>query len=78
MHRTHNPTGTAADTDIPTVDVTPADTLRGASTDTAASEPMADDSGWLDAWHDLLLDSGGYLSCGCHGSQRDHTCGPLG
>lgn len=25
---------------------------------------------------DLLLDSGGYLACGCHGSQRDHTCGP--
>ena len=24
-----------------------------------------------------LLDSGGYLSCGCHGSQRDHTCIPF-
>lgn len=23
-----------------------------------------------------LVDSGGYLRCGCHGSQRDHTCGP--
>jgi hypothetical protein len=21
-----------------------------------------------------LLDVGGYLGCGCHGSQRDHTC----
>ena len=26
---------------------------------------------------ELLLDTGGYLACGCHGSQRDHTCGPL-
>jgi hypothetical protein len=26
---------------------------------------------------DPLLDSGGHLACGCHGSQRDHTCGPL-
>jgi hypothetical protein len=24
-----------------------------------------------------LLDVGGYLPCGCHGSQREHTCGPL-
>lgn len=24
-----------------------------------------------------LLDVGGYLACGCHGSQREHTCGPL-
>ena len=31
MHRTHNPTGPAADTDIPAVDVTPADILRGAA-----------------------------------------------
>lgn len=23
-----------------------------------------------------LLDVGGYLACGCHGSQREHTCGP--
>jgi hypothetical protein len=23
-----------------------------------------------------LLDTGGYLNCGCHGSQRDHTCTP--
>lgn len=23
-----------------------------------------------------LLDSGGYLACGCHGTQSDHTCGP--
>ena len=23
-----------------------------------------------------LTDTGGYLNCGCHGSQRDHTCGP--
>jgi hypothetical protein len=23
-----------------------------------------------------LLDTGGYLACGCHGSQRDHTCDP--
>lgn len=23
---------------------------------------------------DPITDSGGYLSCGCHGSQRDHTC----
>jgi hypothetical protein len=21
-----------------------------------------------------LLDIGGYLACGCHGSQREHTC----
>ncbi|MGK5681338.1 hypothetical protein [Actinoplanes sp. URMC 104] len=21
-----------------------------------------------------LLDVGGYLACGCHGSQREHTC----
>jgi hypothetical protein len=72
MNRTHNTTGTAADTDIPTADVTPADTTRGATTDTA------DDADWLDAWRDILLDSGGYLACGCHGTQRDHTCGPLG
>ena len=26
---------------------------------------------------ELLLDTGGYLACGCHGTQRDHTCGPL-
>ncbi len=25
---------------------------------------------------DPLLDVGGYLTCGCHGSQREHTCGP--
>jgi hypothetical protein len=24
-----------------------------------------------------LLDSGGYLKCGCHGTQRDHTCVPF-
>lgn len=24
-----------------------------------------------------LTDFGGYLACGCHGSQREHTCGPL-
>jgi hypothetical protein len=24
-----------------------------------------------------LTDPDGYLACGCHGSQRDHTCGPL-
>lgn len=23
---------------------------------------------------DALLDTGGYLSCGCHGTQSDHTC----
>lgn len=23
-----------------------------------------------------LLDVGGYLACGCHGSQREHTCEP--
>lgn len=23
-----------------------------------------------------LLDSAGYLACGCHGSQREHTCIP--
>jgi hypothetical protein len=27
-------------------------------------------------WEVPLLDTGGYLACGCHGSQRDHTCGP--
>ncbi|GAA2603035.1 hypothetical protein GCM10010399_37320 [Dactylosporangium fulvum] len=26
---------------------------------------------------DPLTDVGGYLSCGCHGSQPEHTCGPL-
>ena len=31
MHRTQNPTGPAADTDLPAVDVTPADILRGAA-----------------------------------------------
>ena len=31
MHRTHNPTCPAADTDIPAVDVTPADIMRGAA-----------------------------------------------
>ncbi len=31
MHRTHNPTAPAADTDNPTVVVTPADILRGAA-----------------------------------------------
>lgn len=25
----------------------------------------------------LLTDVGGYLACGCHGSQPEHTCGPL-
>jgi hypothetical protein len=24
-----------------------------------------------------ITDVGGYLSCGCHGSQRDHTCRPF-
>ncbi|MEV7231635.1 hypothetical protein AB0M79_32180 [Polymorphospora sp. NPDC051019] len=24
-----------------------------------------------------LLDIGGYLACGCHGSQREHTCQPF-
>ncbi|GGN74022.1 hypothetical protein GCM10010112_43740 [Actinoplanes lobatus] len=24
-----------------------------------------------------LIDVGGYLTCGCHGSQREHACGPL-
>ena len=24
-----------------------------------------------------LTDVAGYLPCGCHGSQREHTCGPL-
>ena len=24
-----------------------------------------------------LLDVGGYLACGCHGSQPEHTCNPL-
>ncbi|MEQ4207921.1 hypothetical protein [Actinopolymorpha sp. B9G3] len=23
---------------------------------------------------DPILDVGGYLPCGCHGTQRDHTC----
>jgi hypothetical protein len=23
-----------------------------------------------------IADSAGYLACGCHGSQRDHTCEP--
>jgi hypothetical protein len=23
-----------------------------------------------------IVDSAGYLPCGCHGSQRDHTCEP--
>jgi hypothetical protein len=32
----------------------------------APSEPEADP----------ILDVGGYLPCGCHGTQRDHTCGP--
>ena len=26
---------------------------------------------------DELLDIGGYLNCGCHGTQREHTCEPL-
>ena len=26
---------------------------------------------------DPITDGGGYLPCGCHGSQREHTCGPL-
>lgn len=24
-----------------------------------------------------MVDVGGYLACGCHASQRDHTCTPL-
>lgn len=24
-----------------------------------------------------LLDSAGFLACGCHGSARDHTCGVI-
>lgn len=32
------------------------------------------DSGTVDQ---PLTDVGGYLSCGCHGSQRDHTCIPF-
>ncbi|WP_433792693.1 hypothetical protein [Actinoplanes sp. CA-252034] len=24
-----------------------------------------------------ITDVGGYLSCGCHGTQRDHTCRPF-
>ncbi len=190
MHRTQNPTAPAADTDIPTVDVTPADILRGAARylelhgwiqrdhysnqggpfppacaigaigmaahgrliaiptdfgsgvgdcrravdyltaylddlgitttgDEWSTEPAtfydwndrddqsaanvvrtllgaadnydrthtpavqrdtdrADDTGSAhDAVDAPLLDVGGYLACGCHGSQRDHTCGPL-
>ena len=30
-----------------------------------------------DTLDDPITDVGGYLPCGCHGSQRDHTCGPL-
>lgn len=42
-----------------------------------------DSSGLIDDWCEVgsfdvpLLDVGGYLACGCHGSQRDHTCMPL-
>ncbi len=28
------------------------------------------------SYFEPIVDTGGYLSCGCHGSQRDHTCGP--
>ena len=27
-----------------------------------------------DPIEDPVLDVGGYLACGCHGSQREHTC----
>ncbi|WP_328851525.1 hypothetical protein OG994_28255 [Micromonospora globbae] len=34
-------------------------------------------NGRCDTGTDLpLLDVSGYLACGCHGSQREHTCQP--
>ncbi|RZU49336.1 hypothetical protein EV385_1081 [Krasilnikovia cinnamomea] len=65
MHPTQHPDSSAAEPDNGPV-VTPATIQRGATNDldTAAADLP-------------LLDVGGYLACGCHGSQRDHTCGPL-
>ncbi|GGQ79630.1 DUF6197 family protein [Couchioplanes azureus] len=51
-------------------------TLRAAADEydsTHSSDHLPD----ADAADVPLLDTGGYLACGCHGSQRDHTCGPL-
>ncbi len=50
-------------------------TLRAAADNYDRDHATKDDND-ADVIEDPLLDSGGYLACGCHGSQRDHTCGP--
>jgi hypothetical protein len=40
-----------------------------------SSDQLGDDE--IDDVEGSLLDAGGYLPCGCHGSQRDHTCIPF-
>jgi hypothetical protein len=41
----------------------------------AAALPGSDDTvPYAEAIEVPLLDAGGYLACGCHGSQREHTC----
>lgn len=40
-------------------------------------EPAGDELGALtdpDGQAGPITDAGGYLECGCHGSQREHTC----
>ena len=49
-------------------------TLRAAADDYDRTHAVDADTEPLE---DFLLDTGGYLACGCHGSQRDHTCDPL-
>ncbi|GLY97645.1 hypothetical protein [Actinoplanes sp. NBRC 103695] len=53
------------------------DDTRTAAEVIAAFNDAADD---YDLTHgpsyDLMVDAGGYLSCGCHSSQCEHSCGP--
>lgn len=41
--------------------------------DDAESLVFADESGYAGGEGEIV-DAGGYLACGCHGSQRDHSC----
>ena len=53
-------------------------TLRAAADDyDRRHQPvMPADEPTLDERDEPLIDAGGYLPCGCHGSQREHSCGP--
>ncbi len=48
------------------------DTRRDAGLDADRHDERHDDG-----TEPPLLDVGGYLACGCHGSQSEHTCKPF-